>query len=198
MLEWSFLFCQNLVKSMNISSHTNISAAQKLKENLDAGCPIEWMLKAIAFSLQEASIQNNLLANTNVNLSRFHSLSPPKISITKYLLTLQKKSKEPKSCFITAFILLDRLLSLQKNITITPNNVHKLCLCSVLIASKFHSDIHLNNSQWAAIGGISVDELNMLELEYLFMLGFSLIVTKEEYQKYEAMFETKAQLSIFH
>ena len=183
---------------MNFSNTENNSNSKITKKQSDSGVPIEWMLKAIAFSLQEASIQNNLLAHTNVNLTRFHSLSPPPISITKYLLSLQRKSKEPKSCFITAFILLDRLLSTQKSLAITPNNVHKLCLCSVLIASKFISDIHLSNSQWAAIGGIPVEELNILELEYLFMLGFTLIVSKEEYKKYEEMFEAKAKLSIFH
>ena len=162
------------------------------------GCPVQWMLKAIAFSLQEAAIQNNLLANNNINLSRFHTLNPPKVPIGKYLLHLQKMSKEPKSSFIAAFILLDRLLSIQGNITLTPNTVHKLCLCSVLIATKFLSDKCLRNEEWAKIGGVPLEELNILETEFLFMLGFSLTITKDEFQKYQETFEEKAKLPIFH
>ena len=156
------------------------------------------MLKTIAFSLQEASIRNNLLLFSNPYLTRFNMLSPPKISIADYLIFLYNKSKESRSCFLSAFILLDRLLLKQPHIIITPFNVHKLCLCSILIASKFLSDRGLTNNDWAVIGGVPVSELNLLELEFLFLIEFSLVISKDEYNKYEEVFIVKSKLPIFN
>ena len=52
----------------------------------------------------------------------------------------------------------------------------------------FHSlsqdDVYYSNKQWAEIGGIKTDEVNRLELEFLFRLGFSLHLQREEYDWY--------------
>lgn len=154
-------------------------------------------LKVIAFTLQEAASQNKLLIGKEVALSRFHTLSPPKIPILQYLISIHKNGNCPKSVFIVAVILIDRLLSLQSNILITPNTVHKLFLCSLLTASKFTTDQYYNNATWASIGGIRLEELNILELEFLFLLGFSIVVTKEDYLKYETEISEKAMLPEF-
>ena len=107
------------------------------------------------------------------------------------------KGNCPRSVFIVALILLDRLLIKKPEITITPNTVHKLFLCSLLTASKFTTDLYYNNLTWANIGGIRLEELNVLELEYLFALGFSIVVTKEEFNRYDEELKMKAKLPVF-
>ena len=154
-------------------------------------------LRVIAFTLQEAASQNKLLIGREITLSRFHTLSPPKIPILKYLLYLHTKGNCPRSVFVVALILLDRLLLKKPEITITPNTVHKLFLCSLLTASKFTTDMYYNNLTWANIGGIRLEELNVLELEYLFALGFSIVVTKDEFNMYDSELLKKAQLPEF-
>lgn len=154
-------------------------------------------LRVIAFTLQEAASQNKLLIGREVSLSRFHTLSPPKIPILKYLEYLHKNGNCPRSVFIVALILLDRLLTKQPQITITPNTVHKLFLCSILTASKFTTDMYYSNLVWANIGGIRLEELNVLELEFLFMLGFSVVVTKEEFNRYDSELSKKEKLPEF-
>jgi hypothetical protein len=53
-----------------------------------------------------------------------------------------------------------------------------------MVASKYTSDIYFANSRYAKIGGISLQELNQLELELLFMSEFQLYITLEELQAY--------------
>lgn len=154
-------------------------------------------LKVIAFTLQEAASQNKLLIGREVSLSRFHTLSPPNIPILKYLEYLHENGNCPRSVFIVALILLDRLLTKQPQITITPNTVHKLFLCSILTASKFTTDLYYSNLTWANIGGIRLEELNVLELEFLFLLGFSVVVTKEEFNRYDSELTKKEKLPEF-
>ena len=54
----------------------------------------------------------------------------------------------------------------------------------VMAAAKFYDDSFFNNELYARIGGVSVDELNALELEFVFLINFSLLITQEEFQKY--------------
>ena len=50
-------------------------------------------------------------------------------------------------------------------------------------AAKFYDDSFFNNELYARVGGVSVDELNDLELEFVFLVSFSLVISPEEYQK---------------
>ena len=158
---------------------------------------IQPTLRVIAFTLQEAASQNKLLIGREMSLSRFHTLSPPKIPILKYLEDLHTMGNCPRSVFVVALILLDRLIVQKPEITITPNTVHKLFLCSLMTASKFTTDFYYNNLTWANIGGIKLEELNLLEKEYLFALGFSIVVTKEEFKMYDQELKRKCTMYVF-
>lgn len=50
-------------------------------------------------------------------------------------------------------------------------------------AAKFYDDSFFNNEFYARVGGVSVEELNGLEMDFLFAIHFSLIVPQESYQK---------------
>lgn len=55
---------------------------------------------------------------------------------------------------------------------------------SIVVASKFTSDIFYANSRYAKVGGIPLVELNQLELELLFLLDFQLYIPLEDIQLY--------------
>ncbi len=50
---------------------------------------------------------------------------------------------------------------------------------------KFHFDSYYDNSFYAQVGGLSLDELNDLELDFLKMLDYRLYVSAGEYRRYE-------------
>ena len=62
------------------------------------------------------------------------------------------------------------------NLTIT--------LRSVMLAAKFFDDQYFNNAYYAKVGGVPCGEMNSLELEFLFLINFTLHVTHDAYQKY--------------
>ena len=182
------------------NAHKNSTSLSELREEwslLRAMESPEAAIRVIAFTLQEAAKQNLLITGPNLQLTRFHTLSPPKISILKYLQYLEEKSKCDTSCFIVAMILLDRLMMNNSHVQITPLTVHKLCLCALMTAAKFNTDRALSNTFWAGIGGVRVEELNLLELEFLFLMGFSLVITQEEYKKWDDELRRKAEMPTF-
>ncbi|KAF9402314.1 hypothetical protein BGX21_010505 [Mortierella sp. AD011] len=63
-------------------------------------------------------------------------------------------------------------------------NIHRLLITSILVASKFSSDVFYPNVRYARVGGLPLTELNQLELEFLFLSQFELNTTESELQTY--------------
>ena len=155
------------------------------------------LLKLIAFILQETAKQTTLVSpNCETVLSRFHSLSPPKISIYDFICVIDKIINHEDAIWIITIILFDRFVKMNSSFAITPNIIHKLLICAVITATKFETDGSLTNAAWSKLCGICIDELNILEREFLFMLEFSIVITKEEYNQYNDQISQKASFFV--
>ena len=53
-----------------------------------------------------------------------------------------------------------------------------------MIAAKFFDDKYYNNEYYAKVGGINKAEINLLEIEFLFLLDFALHVSSELFFSY--------------
>ncbi|CAO1637484.1 unnamed protein product [Sympodiomycopsis kandeliae] len=71
-----------------------------------------------------------------------------------------------------------------KGFAIDSYNVHRLVIAGVTVASKFFSDVFYTNSRYAKVGGLPVHELNQLELQFLLLNDFHLMISKNEIQRY--------------
>lgn len=63
-------------------------------------------------------------------------------------------------------------------------NIHRLLLAGITVGTKFSSDFFYSNSRYARVGGISLSEINNLELTFMMLLDFKLTVQIEELQRY--------------
>ena len=83
-------------------------------------------------------------------------------------------------------------------------NVHRLVIAGVTVASKFFSDVFYTNSRYAKVrspptpaprapltraadeqvGGLPLNELNQLELQFLLLNDFRLVIPLDELQRY--------------
>ena len=82
-----------------------------------------------------------------------------------------------------ALVYIDRLIA-KGGLELTSMNVHRVLITAVLLAAKFFDDQYYNNAYFAKVGGVPCNEINTLELEMLFYIGFSLHVPTEVYEKY--------------
>lgn len=116
-------------------------------------------------------------------LPKFQSSELPGISILAYLERIAEYSKCSPSCFVIALIYIDRLLRAQ-DVVLTYFNVHRIVITSVLLAAKSCDDEYYNNAYYARLGGISIHEMNLLELEFIQLVNFSLFVTPNTFFAY--------------
>ena len=114
----------------------------------------------------------------------FHAVHRPNISIRDYLARIQKYAGCTTESFVLCLVYIDRIIQKNKNYAISSLNVHRLLITAVMLAAKFSEDTYYNNAYYAKIGGVPCEELNKLELEFLFLVNFSLNVTAEVFEKY--------------
>ncbi|XP_050225205.1 cyclin-U4-1-like [Mercurialis annua] len=128
-------------------------------------------------------------------ISVFHGLTRPNISVQSYLERIFKYANCSPSCFVVAYVYLDRFAQRQPSVLINSFNVHRLLITSVLVSAKFMDDIYYNNAYYAKVGGISTAEMNLLELDFLFGLGFQLNVTPNTFHTYCSYLQTEMLMS---
>ncbi|KAF8048586.1 hypothetical protein N665_2468s0003 [Sinapis alba] len=105
----------------------------------------------------------------------FDGRSPPEITISQYLDRIFNYSRCSPSCFVVAYIYIHQFLDVTRA-HLTPLNVHRLLVTSVMLAAKVFDDRYYNNAYYARVGGVSTKELNRLEMKLLFALDFKLQV----------------------
>ncbi|KAG8908019.1 hypothetical protein FRB99_000837 [Tulasnella sp. 403] len=117
-------------------------------------------------------------------LTRFHSRSPPSISVHDYLARIVKYAKVDRSCLLITLHYIDQICTRLPKFTITSLTVHRFIIASVTVSSKALCDVFCTNSHYATVGGIKTDELNVLEREFLSIIDWRLFCTQELLQSY--------------
>ncbi|OVA11305.1 Cyclin PHO80-like [Macleaya cordata] len=103
------------------------------------------MPKVINFlsSLLERVAESNDLNRQfdSQKISVFHGLTRPTITIQSYLERIFKYANCSPSCFVVAYVYLDRFAQKQPSLPINSFNVHRLLITSVMVAAKFMDDM---------------------------------------------------------
>ncbi|KAK9282085.1 hypothetical protein L1049_004997 [Liquidambar formosana] len=146
-------------------------------------------------SLLERSVQRTekLLETRQIKdvITIFHGSRAPTLSIRQYIDRIFKYSGCSPACFVIAHIYLDRFLQ-RLDLHLTSLNVHRLLITGVMVAAKFIDDAFFNNAYYAKVGGVSTEELNRLEMKFLFSLDFRLQVSVETFKRYCSELEKEA------
>lgn len=105
----------------------------------------------------------------------------PPITVEQYLSRILSISGASVDILISALVHIDSLVTRGEVPAISPYNVHRLLATSLLVTSKFGSDVHYNNRAWSFISGMELAEVNRLEEAFLKALGFKMMVREEVY-----------------
>jgi len=124
----------------------------------------------------------------------FDGLQVPDMCIERYLERILKYVNCSSSVFVVAYAYIDRLIQFHPQFRITSVNVHRLLITTVMVASKFLEDLNCRNSYYARVGGVSSEEINRMEMEFLFLMGFKLQVSVNVFESYCSHLEREVAL----
>ncbi|KAJ2000842.1 cyclin-like protein interacting with PHO85, partial [Coemansia thaxteri] len=120
------------------------------------------------------------------SLTLFHARSVPTIDLETYLSRIVKYCPCQSEVFLGLIVymqhIIDRCARRRLPFTVDAFSIHRLVITAVTIASKWFSDVFFTNSRYAKVGGLSVAELNNLELQFLSLVDFDLGIQPEVLQ----------------
>ncbi|KAJ5661709.1 Nuc-1 negative regulatory protein preg [Penicillium maclennaniae] len=117
-------------------------------------------------------------------LTRFHSRSPPRISVQDYMQRLTTHATLSPPILLSMVYYIDRLCAFYPAFTVSSLTIHRFLITSATVASKGLSDSFWTNKTYARVGGISMNELAMLELEFLFRTQWRIVPQPEVLEDY--------------
>lgn len=144
-------------------------------------------------------MKNKYLAN----VLAFHGTNVPGISLHAYLARILKYCPVTNEVFLSLLVYFDRIAKKANNFKTNSKkkdddsvdqpeqlfvmdsyNIHRLIISGITVSSKFFSDIFYKNLRYAKVGGLPLEELNYLELQFLLLLDFKLMISVEDLQNY--------------
>ncbi|KAF4448843.1 phosphate system cyclin PHO80 [Fusarium austroafricanum] len=142
-------------------------------------CAVEDMVELVAHMLAELIATNDAIRISNGGLTRFHSRTPPGISVRDYLHRLARHATLTPPLLLAMVYYIDRLCAMYQEFTINTLTVHRFLITAATVAAKGLSDSFWNNTTYARVGGVRVAELKLLELEFLYRVDWKIVPNPE-------------------
>ena len=189
-------------ENFNCDSEIENETDSKSQKDEESKLKKEEIIDSISSTLTTILEENTKLPNyKEIILEQknmcFNSGAIPKISIYDYLLRIQEYSNIEKNSLIISLIYIDRIYKIGKLI-LTHYNIHKILFTSILIAIKYNEDNFYDNQFYSEIAGIKLNELKLIEYNFLALCDFNMFVSDEIFHKYNIHLNsfTKYQLLI--
>ncbi|CAN6661683.1 hypothetical protein TRVA0_033S01222 [Trichomonascus vanleenenianus] len=147
-------------------------------------CPIGDLVVLVTSMLQELVELNDALPFDAENLTRFHSRSPPGISLYDYVVRIVKFCSLEKSILLSIIYFIDLLCTTYTTFSINSLTVHRFLITAAMVGTKGLCDSFCTNSYYARVGGLSKVELNLLEVEFLVRVDYRIVPTRECLNQY--------------
>ncbi|KAE9592272.1 hypothetical protein Lal_00035278 [Lupinus albus] len=192
--------------SSSFSSSSLTISPRKLRYDLysysyeeDSNTPL--VINVLA-SLIERSISRTerIMKNCSCSLSKaistniFDCSEIPDMTIQSYLERIFKYTRAGPSVYVVAYVYIDRFCQKNHGFRINARNVHRLLITTIMVASKYVEDMNYRNSYFGRVGGLTTNELNKLELEFLFLMGFKLHVNLSVFDSYCSHLEREVSI----
>lgn len=154
-------------------------AAMKIMPIQYETCDVKDLVLLISNMLLELIRVNDEIPLRDGRLTRFHSRAPPGISVFDYLKRLTIHATLPAPILLSMVYYIDRLCALYPTFTITSLTVHRFLITAAMVASKGLSDSFWTNPTYAKVGGVTLKELALLELEFLWRVEWRIVPKPE-------------------
>ncbi|XP_040930271.1 cyclin-U2-2 isoform X4 [Gossypium hirsutum] len=186
---------------MEMTASSLTISPRKLRSDLysysyqnDAKTPL--VMSVLASLIERTMARNERIAKNckwalakDCNSRVFECQETPDMTIQSYLERIFRYTKAGPSVYVVAYVYMDRFRQANPGFRINARNVHRLLITIIMVASK-----NYRNSYFARVGGLTTKELNKLEVEFLFMMGFKLHVNVTVFESYCSHLEREVSI----
>ncbi|KAI9067092.1 cyclin-domain-containing protein [Trametes sanguinea] len=145
---------------------------------------VDVLVQLIADMMERLMAINDQIPLSPESLTRFHSRTPPGISILDYLRRIVRFTRAERSCLLITLHYIDQVVARMPIFVLSSLTCHRFVIAAIAVSSKCLCDTFSSNSVYAKVGGIPIGEFNVLERELLRMIDWRLTSTREVLQEY--------------
>ena len=157
-----------------------------IKQKLDASS-----INIFISEILQDIMEENTYRRNKVIKNCFYIKNPPNMNFLDFSKRIIKYVKPECSTLVISLIYIDILLNLDReNLFLTENNIFKIFLTSLVLATKYNEDLYDDNGYFSKVGGVSLPEINSLEREFLILLDYKMYVGDDLFKIYEENLES--------
>lgn len=152
---------------------------------------INRLMKDCEINLNDEN-SNNANTKTSDNALFLKSKKKTKISLLSYLERLISLCEIELNTAIIMGIYFERGVNIVKScgVSLHEISIYRLILISMIVSVKYSVDEHYDNDFYSKAGGISLEELNQIEVSFLNFLDFDLNVDIYQFNQMEMKYNS--------
>lgn len=143
------------------------------------------MERVLARDLEEYCEANTAPTCIPDDLQLFFSASPESVPLKQYIERLVEYAGCSQSAFVITLVFLHRAQVNRRDLALTHSNSHRLVAAALYLGIKYIDDIVYSSDHYAAVFGITIDELLDLEKLLLQVLRWDLFVSPTTFAIYD-------------
>ncbi|KAF2276798.1 uncharacterized protein EI97DRAFT_490285 [Westerdykella ornata] len=111
----------------------------------------------------------------------------PKTAFRKWVGTILSTTQVAQNVIILALLFIWRLKKANPTVKGMPGSEYRLLTVALMLGNKFLDDNTYTNKTWAEVSGILVQEVHLMEVEFLSNMRYSLFTSKEQWDEWHVL-----------
>ncbi|OJD33242.1 cyclin pho80-like protein [Diplodia corticola] len=108
----------------------------------------------------------------------------PTTGFRKWVTTILSTTQVTQNVVILALLFIYRLKTINPGVKGKPGSEYRLLTVALMLGNKFLDDNTYTNKTWADVSGISVQEVHIMEVEFLSNMKYNLFTSAEEWSEW--------------
>jgi hypothetical protein len=111
----------------------------------------------------------------------------PTIGFKKWVATILATTQVAQNVILLALLFIYRLKLTNPTVKGKPGSEYRLLTVALMLGNKFLDDNTYTNKTWAEVSGISVQEVHIMEVEFLSNMRYSLFTSKKKWEEWHSI-----------
>ncbi|KAF1835583.1 hypothetical protein BDW02DRAFT_282614 [Decorospora gaudefroyi] len=138
----------------------------------------------------ESSTTLKQVLDTSASRQPIQPLVPdahPTTGFRKWVATILTTTQVAQNVILLALLFIYRLKQTNPTVKGKPGSEYRLLTVALMLGNKFLDDNTYTNKTWAEVSGISVQEVHIMEVEFLSNMRYSLFTSKEKWEEWHGI-----------
>ncbi|KAK6350201.1 hypothetical protein TWF696_006440 [Orbilia brochopaga] len=136
----------------------------------------------------ESPSELNRVATSTTPVTPTSALRPdsiPSMSFKKWVTTTLSTTQVSANVILLALLFIYRLKQSNPSVKGKAGSEYRLLTVALMLGNKFLDDNTYTNKTWAEVSGITVDEIHVMEVEFLSNMRYSLFTSATEWEEWQ-------------